>query len=152
MKSSFNNPDFLFRAQKSLLALLGILVTSSVYLIYLETTNTLRWNSVTLLFISLMLGPFILSFAWIVLEYHKIKRKLEISSINNLARDTTRKNRINQLSIKEKEVFYLIINGKSNKEICATLFIEHSTLKSHINHIYKKLDIKSRKEIVYKLE
>ena len=56
------------------------------------------------------------------------------------------KDRINSLSKKETEVFQQIINGKSNKEIASLLFIEVTTVKSHISKIYQKLDVKSRKE------
>jgi len=45
------------------------------------------------------------------------------------------------------EVYDLIISGKTNKEIMTELFIEQSTLKSHINQIYKKLNIKNRREL-----
>jgi DNA-binding NarL/FixJ family response regulator len=55
--------------------------------------------------------------------------------------------RLKKLSDKEQEIEQLILLGKSNKEICAELFIEQSTLKTHINHIYKKLEIHSRKEL-----
>lgn len=41
----------------------------------------------------------------------------------------------------------LIISGKSNKEIIEMLFIEPSTLKTHINKIYKILELNSRKEL-----
>ncbi len=57
------------------------------------------------------------------------------------------KDKLSQLSNRELQVFELIKQGKSNKEICADLFIELSTLKSHINRIYKKLEIKNRKEV-----
>lgn len=51
------------------------------------------------------------------------------------------------LTERQREVYDLIISGKSNKEIMSTLFIEQSTLKSHINQIYRKLNIKSRREL-----
>lgn len=51
------------------------------------------------------------------------------------------------LTERQKEVYNLIISGKTNKEIVTELFIEQSTLKSHINQIYKKLNIKSRREL-----
>jgi DNA-binding NarL/FixJ family response regulator len=59
---------------------------------------------------------------------------------------------LNELSERQKEVYDLIISGKSNKEIMTKLFIEQSTLKSHINQIYKKLNIKSRRELKSKLK
>lgn len=54
---------------------------------------------------------------------------------------------LNQLTDRQREVYDLIVSGKTNKEIMAELFIEQSTLKSHINQIYRKLDIKSRREL-----
>ena len=54
---------------------------------------------------------------------------------------------LDELSDRQKEVYVLILAGKTNKEIMTTLFIEQSTLKSHINQIYKKLNIKSRRDL-----
>ena len=54
----------------------------------------------------------------------------------------------NNLSHREREVLNEILAGKSNKDIEATLFIEKSTLKSHINRIYKKLDVSNRGELI----
>ena len=51
------------------------------------------------------------------------------------------------LTLRQKEVYDLIIAGKSNKEITSELYIEQSTLKTHINQIYKKLNISSRREL-----
>jgi len=59
---------------------------------------------------------------------------------------------LNGLTERQRKVFELIISGKTNKEIMAELFIEQSTLKSHINEIYRKLDIKSRSELKSKLK
>lgn len=57
-----------------------------------------------------------------------------------------------ELTIRQKEVYDLIILGKTNKEIMSGLFIEKSTLKSHINQIYKKLNIKNRNQLKSKLK
>jgi len=40
------------------------------------------------------------------------------------------------------------LNDKSNKEIALALFVSHSTIKTHINNVYKKLEVSSRQEIV----
>ena len=40
----------------------------------------------------------------------------------------------------------MIAEGKSNKKIANLLFIEISTVKTHINKIYTKLNVKSRKK------
>lgn len=55
---------------------------------------------------------------------------------------------LQDLSIKERKIFALIKEGKSNKEISDDLNIGLSTVKSHVNSIYTKLGIKSRKEVL----
>ena len=51
------------------------------------------------------------------------------------------------LSPQEQKVFELMNQELSNKEIADKLFISLSTVKTHINSIYSKLSISSRKEI-----
>lgn len=57
-------------------------------------------------------------------------------------------NLVRDLSLQERKIFALIIEGKSNKEISDILNIGLSTVKSHVNSIYSKLDINSRKDIL----
>jgi LuxR family maltose regulon positive regulatory protein len=51
-------------------------------------------------------------------------------------------------SKRELEVLRLIAAGLSNQEIAQTLFIAVSTVKSHVKHVYGKLDVKRRTEAV----
>jgi len=48
------------------------------------------------------------------------------------------------LSPRELEVFELLRNGLSNREIAKLLYIELSTVKAHAHHIYDKLGVRSR--------
>ena len=57
-------------------------------------------------------------------------------------------NPLQNLSNQERKILALIKEGKSNKEISDDLNIGLSTVKSHVNNIYTKLDIKSRKEVL----
>ena len=50
------------------------------------------------------------------------------------------------LSKRELEVISYLAKGFSNKEIAAALFISEKTVKSHINRIFKKLNISRRTE------
>lgn len=50
------------------------------------------------------------------------------------------------LTSKEVQVLRLLAESKTNKEIAATLFVEVSTVKTHINNIYSKLSVSNRKE------
>ena len=58
--------------------------------------------------------------------------------------------KIESLSKKELEVYELIVAGKTNKEIASILFIETTTVKSHISKIYQKLGVKNRKDAILK--
>ncbi|SDX30079.1 regulatory protein, luxR family [Lutibacter oricola] len=51
------------------------------------------------------------------------------------------------LSTQEQKVFELMQKGLQNKNIASELFISISTVKTHINNIYSKLNINSRKEV-----
>lgn len=51
------------------------------------------------------------------------------------------------LTQQENNVLELILQQKSNKEIAAELFVSVSTVKTHINSIYKKLGVSSRNEV-----
>lgn len=48
------------------------------------------------------------------------------------------------LSARETEVLRLVADGATNNEIAAQLHISDATVKSHLVHIYTKLDVPSR--------
>lgn len=52
------------------------------------------------------------------------------------------------LSKREAELFFLIVRGYENKDIEKELFISKNTVKSHIYHIYTKLDVHSKEELM----
>jgi LuxR family transcriptional regulator, maltose regulon positive regulatory protein len=52
------------------------------------------------------------------------------------------------LSEREMEVLALIAAGNSNEEIASKLFVSVSTVKTHINNLYRKLGTRSRTQAV----
>ena len=54
------------------------------------------------------------------------------------------------LTQKEVEVLALLAQGGSNAEIAKALFVSTSTVKTHLIHIYQKLDVARRTEAVNK--
>jgi two-component system, NarL family, response regulator LiaR len=48
------------------------------------------------------------------------------------------------LTERETEVLRLLARGKANKQIARELFVAISTVKTHVNNLYRKLDISSR--------
>ena len=59
---------------------------------------------------------------------------------------------IEPLSERELEVLRLIAAGLSNRQIAEELVIEVSTVKSHANHIFGKLGVRSRTQAVVKAQ
>lgn len=48
------------------------------------------------------------------------------------------------LSGREIEVLELVASGRSNTEVAQALFLSETTVKSHLAHIFSKLDVSSR--------
>lgn len=52
-----------------------------------------------------------------------------------------------QLTKQEQNILALLLEEKTNKEIADALFVSLSTVKTHVNNIYKKLNVQSRSDI-----
>ncbi|MEC7265560.1 MAG: LuxR C-terminal-related transcriptional regulator, partial [Bacteroidota bacterium] len=94
--------------------------------------------------------PKIAKFLWVVLSV------LALSLLGNLYFFVNRRAKLKsksddllqKLTPQEQKIVHYILLDKSNKEIASALFVSLSTVKTHINNLYKKLDISSREEIV----
>lgn len=59
----------------------------------------------------------------------------------------------NKLSKREIEVLTEMVKGKTNKEIALTLFVSEKTVKTHVSHIFNKLQVTDRtKAAIYAME
>ncbi len=76
-------------------------------------------------------------FLLIQVAYFKFKRK----------RYRKKRNPFDSLTAQERTIMAKISEGKTNKEIAAELFISLSTVKTHINNLYRKLEVSSRDDI-----
>lgn len=73
---------------------------------------------------------------------------IQVAYFNFIRREREKKkNPFDTLTAQERNIMVKISEGKSNKEIATELFISLSTVKTHINNLYKKLDISSREEV-----
>jgi len=55
---------------------------------------------------------------------------------------------IDELTAREREVFRLIAAGHSNTEIAQELYISDTTVKTHVTHIFQKLNLRDRVQAV----
>jgi NarL family two-component system response regulator LiaR len=66
----------------------------------------------------------------------------------NLVRQEKNKESIESLTIREKEVLSLMVEGMSNTDIAEKLFISRSTARAHVSNILSKLGVSNRSEAV----
>lgn len=59
------------------------------------------------------------------------------------------RNPLPKLTEREVEVLHLLATGAANKEIARTLFVTEATVKSHIAHIFTKLNVDSRSRAIH---
>ncbi len=98
------------------------------------TTETAEAKFRVSTILNLILGGALLALVWLLLRQRNRKNTWDLSD----------------LSKQERTIQYLILEGKSNKEIAGELFISLSTVKTHITNIYSKLQVSSRKELFQK--
>ena len=119
-KSDIERSDYLFLENK---------------LAFLITEKAERKYQSSIIIIVFLILAVIGLFAFIL----KMRNKESQSSFNE-----------DDLSKQERNIRYLILEGKSNKEIANELFISLSTVKSHISNIYSKLRVSDRRELLQK--
>ncbi|MDA3128966.1 LuxR C-terminal-related transcriptional regulator [Aliibacillus thermotolerans] len=61
------------------------------------------------------------------------------------------RNRRTLLTKREREVFELLVQNKTTKEIAQELFISEKTVRNHISNAMQKLGVKGRSQAVIEL-
>lgn len=56
-----------------------------------------------------------------------------------------------ELTSREKQVLSLLMQGLSNKDIGAKMFIEDVSVKYHLTILYRKYNVRSRSQLICKL-
>ncbi|HJQ30496.1 MAG TPA: LuxR C-terminal-related transcriptional regulator [Rubrobacter sp.] len=74
--------------------------------------------------------------------------KLMAAFAQEAATPTTDEHLAEPLSERELEVLALIAAGESNREIAGRLFVSTSTVKTHVNNLFRKLEARSRTQAV----
>ena len=100
---------------------------------------------------------------WLALQLSKpkvetvvIEKEVYVTRVDNLADpqagfvlNTTLISQL-ELSKRELEILGLLAQGHSNQEIATQLFISLSTVKTHLQNLFEKLDVKRRLQAVEK--
>ena len=144
------NPDFYENFGKRLKSELPNSIYTKNYLLKIryyanEEASAPTWMKV-------LLGLLSLGIIGLLWKLNQVNQKLQIQILQNQPVKTTAPSTPQALPLndlltqKEREILQLISKGKSNKEIASSLFVELSTVKTHINKIYSKIGASNRKE------
>ena len=95
-----------------------------------KDSNTFDWTYV----LYILLGLSVLANFWFILSRRK-ERNNKTSKLKE------------QLTKQEEKILSLLLDDKTNKEIADVLFVSVSTVKTHINNLYKKLKVQSREDV-----
>lgn len=138
------------RKQEVLIALSIFLTLCSIGFSFDGTSFLWFWQKYPIVPIFLLLFTFSAVRYWLKLEIERQRQQIysEYKQIIESIQQTDFKN---LLSPREIEVLELIDDGLSNKEIAERLFVSLSTVKTHINNIYKILEVKNRREAIEKM-
>jgi len=147
MKLFFPSKENRRNLHSIMLPSIGITFLASNYVIFSEVGPVLEWShSFYWLYALLLLGFGVSWFYAGAINKQYQKAKALVSETDTA--EVIKQAKIKTLSRKEREVLNLILQRKNNQQISDELFISLSTLKSHINHIYKKLGVSRRQEIL----
>jgi len=93
---------------------------------------------------------------WLALKLSKpkietvvVEKEVYVARNENFVLDTSLVSQL-ELSKRELEILSLLSQGHSNQEIATNLFISLSTVKTHIQNLFEKLDVKRRIQAVEK--
>jgi DNA-binding CsgD family transcriptional regulator len=93
---------------------------------------------------------------WLALKLSKpkietvvVEKEVFVARNENFVLDTSLVSQL-ELSKRELEILSLLAQGHSNQEIATKLFVSLSTVKTHIQNLFEKLDVKRRIQAVEK--
>jgi len=149
-----NNKNFLLKNKATIVY--GISLAILLFL--------LKWLELRLIIFHNSFEIYILSIAviftalgiWLALKLSKpkietvvIEKEVYVNRNENFVLNTSLISQL-ELSKRELEILGLLAHGHSNQEIAAKLFVSLSTVKTHIQNLFEKLDVKRRMQAVEK--
>ena len=149
-----NNNDFLRRNKSiivysiSLAFLLFLLKWLELRFIIFDHSFEIYIGFIALIFTALGI--------WLALKLSKpkierilVEKEVYVSRNENFVLNTSLVSQL-ELSKRELEILDLLARGHSNQEIAAKLFISVSTVKTHNQNLFEKLEVKRRIQAVEK--
>ncbi|MHD0397364.1 response regulator [Staphylococcus simulans] len=92
----------------------------------------------------------------LITSIHKVLQgeKIIHPEVQKVMEDVAKKpHHVNKLSNREKDVLKEMAKGKTNREIAEVLYVSEKTVKTHVSHIFSKLQVSDRTQAaIYAME
>ncbi|MDY5059587.1 response regulator [Staphylococcus simulans] len=92
----------------------------------------------------------------LITSIHKVLQgeKIIHPEVQKVMEDVAKKpHHVNKLSKRETDVLKEMAKGKTNREIAEALFVSEKTIKTHVSHIFSKLQVSDRTQAaIYAME
>jgi len=149
-----NNKNFLLKNKATIVY--GISLAILLFLLkWLELRLIIFHNSFEIYVVSIAV-IFTALGIWLTLKLSKpkietvvVEKEVYVNGNENFVLNTSLISQL-ELSKRELEILGLLAQGHSNQEIAARLFVSLSTVKTHIQNLFEKLDVKRRMQAVEK--
>jgi DNA-binding CsgD family transcriptional regulator len=106
-------------------------LTSDKFIVFSsEEKSSFNWSY---LWIGLLVASTLLNL-WFLISAKKKKSQQHVDATAQLTRQ-------------EQNVLDLLLGDNTNKDIAEVLFVSVSTVKTHVNNVYKKLNVNSREKL-----
>ncbi|MFT5848489.1 LuxR C-terminal-related transcriptional regulator [Psychroserpens sp.] len=106
-------------------------LTSDKFIVFSsEEKSSFNWSY---LWIGLLIASTLLNL-WFLISAKKKKSQQQVDATAQLTRQ-------------EQNVLDLLLGDNTNKDIAEVLFVSVSTVKTHVNNVYKKLNVNSREKL-----
>lgn len=115
----------------------------------LFATSPFRINIYLALVLTTFVVPWLVgSLSWMRSQSAAERERLQSAEGLNVARVSANPTALQQLTPREAEVLELMVEGLSNSEIAARLFVSLPTVKSHVASILRRLGVRDRTQAV----
>lgn len=115
----------------------------------LFATSPFRINIYLALVLTTFVVPWLVgSLSWMRSHSSAERERLQSAEGLNVARVSANPTALQQLTPREAEVLELMVEGLSNSEMAAQLFVSLPTVKSHVASILRKLGVRDRTQAV----
>jgi len=122
-----------------------------LFLLLIPISPLLSADSIWVTLFKRLLGLWVISLPTLWIRWFFLPYSQRLSMVIEKELDLDALCQQKGVSSREQEILRLLLDGKSNREIEALLFISFHTVKNHIYNLYRKFNVSSRHQLFHLL-